>query len=322
MRFAVPLALALAAALLAPLAGAHEGDWEDDGRRLEVERDADGFELRSDRVEAGVHDRIRFRLEGQNVEFRFELLSSPDSTELEADLNVRLERIVEFRDDGDGRLGPGDEIVQEFDRSDLDLQGLAVENVTAGGVPGVQVTAAYAFGGSGALALRVTAFGNVTTFQGLEQSPVQIKLDLLLDDFPFVDTDTQPAIEMRAKAEAPDGPSLPANGISFTAGNLTAAFSWKTTALVDGVETPVGTTVTQLPDQPPEATLSVTFAYVRGTAIEHDPTFGFLRAAADGILPGVTILGNWAFYAIGGVAALALVLPFAVVRRGRKAKGP
>jgi len=257
------------------------------------------------------------------VEFRFGLYESPNAVGSEAELTVRLERLVEFLDEGDGLLGPGDDVRQEYDRSDLTLTSLDVANVTAGGVPGLQVTATYGFGGTGRLGFRATVFGNLTTFQGLEQSPVEIKLDLLFEDFPYSENGTLPAIELRAKAEAPDGPSLPANGISFTSGTLSATFAWKTTALVDGVEMPVGTTVYRLPDEGTEAALSVAFAYGRGLlTIEHDPTFAFARLAGGGTgLPPVTLLGNWTFYAIGGVAALAVFLPFAIARKGRKNKG-
>ena len=325
MNRAVVVALLLAALLVLPAVTANGDDaWDDEGRRLEVDEGSDGFELRSDRAVGDAHDRITFRLDGGNVEFRFGIRESADAVETEAELRVRLERVFEFADEnGDGSFGAGDDVRSELDPSDLDLVAIAAETVESGGVTGVQITATYNLTSGGSLGFRATAFGNLTTFQGLQQSPVDLKLDLLLTDYPFDSSESLPAIELRVSAEAPGGPNLTADRVSFTTGNLTATFAWKGTASVDGVDRAVGTTVVRLPDETENGTVeaveSVTFAYAHGDAIVHDPTFAFGLATLPPAILGV--LGNWGFYALGAVLAAVVFASLALARRGRKAKG-
>lgn len=322
MRWPFLLAALLAIALVLPLARADDNGWEDEGRDVHATSSSDGFEMRSENV-GTYRDEMRLQLEGSNAEFRFDLYASAGATSAEAELRAGIEHVVEFADNGDSRLGPGDTILATYDPGNLEFRGVSAENVTSpGGVPGVQVTATYGFHDSeGTLRFRATAFGNVTTFQGATQSPVEVKLDLLLNGFPYTSGSGLPAVELRVQAEATNGPALPTDGVSFTAGNVTAKFGWKTTAVVDGTPAPVGVTVTRLPNDGSEATVSVAFAYPHGDAIEHDPTFGYARTlpTSGGGLP--PLLGDWTFYAVGGVAALAVFVPLALVRGGRKVKG-
>lgn len=324
MKWIGVAAVALAAMLVAPAVLAQGEDWSEGERRLEVEQFSDGFELRSDRIEGARHDRVRLELKASNMENDFDLSEEVGEGEAEGSLNLRLERVIEFIDeDADGAFLPADSLLAEYDRGDFDLSSIDVANVTSGGIDGVQVTALYnftAFPGA-AFGFRATAFGNVTTFQGLPQDPVEIKLDLLFDDFPYTEDDTLPGIEIRVKAEAPQGPNVSANQISFRAGNLTAEFGWLGTADVDGVAKPVGVTSVRLPDEVTagevEAVVSLTFAYARGMDIIHDPTLGFAMATLG---PIASVLGNVALYALGAVAAAAVFAVLAVARRGRKVK--
>jgi len=150
-----------------------------------------------------------------------------------------------------------------------------------------------------------------------------MKMDLILEDF-LQESDTLPAIALRVQAEAPEGPSITAEELSFTAGNVTAKFRWKTTAEVDGVDRPVGVTIepqeSEVENGTVEAVAEVTFAYARGSSVVHDPTLGFSLATVLGG-PVAQLLGNVAFYALGAVAAVALFAALAYARKGRRVKG-
>ncbi len=70
-RGASPLTVTvLAALMLLPTAIAHETEWEDADRRLEIDARPDRFELRSDRVQG--EDRIRLELDRDAVRFRLQ----------------------------------------------------------------------------------------------------------------------------------------------------------------------------------------------------------------------------------------------------------
>jgi hypothetical protein len=326
-KWTAGVALLLAFVMLVPVVsgdGDDETEWEDEERRLEIREETDRFELRSD-LEGEDGDRIRLRLDGDNIRFRFDLQEEIGSVESEAEMRVELERVFEFRDEnGDGRFDAGDDVREEYDQGELELVDIAPVQTESGGVEGWEVTALYDFvdfPGS-TLAFRVTAFGNLTTFQGLQQRPVDLKLDLVFVAFPYTEGDTLPGIELKLESEAHEQPEISGTSASFTAGNLTAVFSWKTVAEVDGVETDVGTTVVELPaeaDEPNERVFSVTYAYARGADITHDPTFGFLRSPFE-VVAGV--LGDVGLYLLGVLAAVAVFAALAVTARRRKVKEP
>ncbi len=315
---AVPLlALALAAALLLPAVAANGDDWNEEERRVEVEVRPDGFELRSDRLGGAQPDRIRLRLDGGNAEFRFELMSTPTAQEVEAGLRIRLERIVEFLDaNGDRMFQASEPVRTEFDLGDLTLAGVYAEDVTSDGVSGKQVTANYTFAEypGAVVGFRATAFGILTNFAQTGQRPVETKIDILLDGFPYVDELTSPAVELRVRSESDTAAEVVRDTLSFSVDDLTAFFRWKRTAAVDGETSQVGVTVTIDEAAPGELETFIAFAYARGTAMVHDPTIGFFQT------PAGVILGNPALYALGVIAAAAVFAILALARRGRKVK--
>ncbi len=321
------MTLLLGLMLLAPLAGAHEEEheWEDDDRTLEVEEDETGVEIRSDRDDELGDDRVRLRLDGDAIEFDFQLQEGEEPREVESELEVELERILEFEDEnGDGAFQNSDDVRESYDKNDLTLENITISNVSSGGVDGVQVSARYAFlafPGS-YLEFQVTAFGNLTSFQGVLQRPVELKMDIIFEAFPYTEATTLPAVELDVKTEAPEETNLTGDQVAFTTGNLTAVFSWLRTATVDGVDQRVGVTVgpaeTEIEDGQVETVHPVVFAYARGDNIVHDPTFGFVRSVVP-ISETLSILGNTLFFAIGIAAAVIVFAVLAFARRKRKA---
>jgi hypothetical protein len=315
---ALAVAVLLTMTLLSPLASAD--DWADGGRGLEVDARTDGFELRSERTSGEGHDEIRLRLEGDNVRFRFEVRETSGASQADAEFRLELDRVVEFRDENaDGAFQDGENVRAEYAHSDLTLTAVRARNVYSAGVSGIEVTALYGFDaapGSG-LSFRVTAFGDLTSFQDLVQHPVEVKADIEFSDFPYTEAVTLPGIVFRLRTASTSSPNITSDGVAFDAGDLEGTFRWKGNATVDGNETRVGVTVQEQAGQVGERELSVAFAYARGADIVHDPTFGFLRTFTEAV---GRVLGNPLFYGIGAVSAAALFGLLAVAGRSRKVK--
>jgi len=317
------LIVVLAAVLVVPVALADGDAWEDGARHLDLEQNGDSFEMHSDHAGAQ-DDRIRFRFDGGNVEFRLEFSDALNEIQTDAELRVRLDRVLEFEDEnGDRAFQASERVRAEHQPSDLEFQILTIANVSAAGVDGIQASATYSFKDAPAASLtfRATAFGNLTTFEGLVQRPVEVKMDILLENLDtfYTRSDTLPAISLQVETVSPDDVNLTAGQATFTAGNLSAVFSWKDTAEVDGAERAVGITAVPRDIDPGEAETLVTFAYARGSNITHDPTVGF--ALRDVIRAAGGVLGNIVFYAVGAVAAVAVFGLLAGARKARKVKG-
>jgi hypothetical protein len=317
MRVLVVAAL-FGLALFAPLASAD--DWTDGSRRLEIDASTDGFELRSERRVGKGHDEIRLRLEGGNVRFRFEFRQEAGGVDADAELRLELERVIEFHDENaDGAFQDGEDVRAEHTPSDLTLTAVSARNVSAAGVPGIEVTANYTFDAKPAsrLALRATVFGDLTSFQDRVQHPVEVKADIVFSDLSYDGADTRPGIVFRVRAASTSPTNITADGVTFEAGDLKGSFRWRDNATVDRNETRVGVTVRQETGAVGEQDLSVAFAYVRGANIVHDPTFAFLRTITEAV---GRILGNPAFYALGAAAAVFVFGGLAAGRRVRKVK--
>ncbi len=327
MRPWVAALLSLALAFVLSIPSVRSDDvWETERRRVEFREDVDGFELDSDLATGAVRDRIVLRFEGPDVRFRYKLLEEANATQAVAELDVELDELVEFRDaNGDGMFRPAeDDVRATYDKGQLVLGGVASEDISSAGVPGIQVTANYTIAGipTAGLEFRATVFGDPTTFQGASQAPVEVKLDFLLDGFPFTEGNTRPAITLRADIESRFAASATTEGLAFSAGTLSAVFRWRGTAEVDGTVEPVGVVVQSLPGEgePGEQAWGIAFAYARGASIVHDPTFGFTWN--PDVIVSPRVVGDVRLFALGAVAAATLFLVLALVGRRRRVKGP
>ena len=117
IRLLLPLALivGLTALALAPTGNAAEpapDDWADEPRQVSAWPAGGGFAVRSVRDSALADDLLQADYDAAAAQLTVRLSGSePGPADLDAVLGLRA--VTEFRDlDGDGRLGPGDEVVR------------------------------------------------------------------------------------------------------------------------------------------------------------------------------------------------------------------
>jgi hypothetical protein len=151
-------------------------------------------------------------------------------------------------------------------------------------------------------------------------SPSEVKLDLIIENYPYEEEGTQLALMAKLETEAEvelhdddheDEEDDDEDELKLTAPEAEAFFSWANNATVDGVVTPVETTI-----EPDENGKKLYFAYTRGTSINHDPKLGvpYLTLPSDG---GVLIGSSFIPYALALVVG-GLVVGAAVVWRRKK----
>jgi hypothetical protein len=235
--------------------------------------------------------------------------------------------IVEFVDDGDGMFGfggndgeDGDDVVSIMPlHADLDDQegfyeqtGESDDTMTWYERPGYKPVESERVNGpqdsvevllsaetdNGVFGLDMHISNTIILSEELRLSPYEVKIDFIINDYPYVEDDTIVALcSIVASANANWNTGLPEvyddwrsnveeDGIYFDMGDVSEGvgyFSWFKNASLDGVNTEVKqTTLVQFsafewtPEQTTRIDLKyVAFTYGRADSIIHDPKLGF-----------------------------------------------
>jgi hypothetical protein len=264
-------------------------------------------------------------------------------------LQIRFLRLLEFTDsNGDGGYTSGEPVLSEQDLADPSFEYASVFldglNETHGsqalpfrihhpdtccgesweGWIGQNDTQFPFFDG---LVFRLSATGppNVTvtgyqwfrprTFQGVNLTPLQVKLDLTIQDYPFVDSGSRLAWELNftsfSQGSSTNWELVPwpeGQAIGADSANATAIFAWSSNATADGERARVVGTIVTVDD----FSRHVFLGYPQASLIHHDPVLGVtdkrIGGAPDGVVPpSFSPSLSWiAFIVTLAVASLAI----------------
>jgi hypothetical protein len=317
-----PLALALA--LLAPLAGAADGEvedlaWRAEPRALDVRGSDAGFTFTSSRDSALGRDVMSGAFDAGTVS-----LTAAVRTQEPEPGSVRIDlawtSLAEYRDiDGDGRYGLADETVQSVALASLAHQ-TSVTPLLGGGQT---ATVAYTLpenaseedpilGGRlpeppGTLRLTFTFVPAPSTVAATPMHPVDIGLGTEVRDFPFQAGDSRLALVADVATDAVALADDPSGGLSARLGQLSWLVAWAPTARVDGGEGVAAWSRVASEADRATAVLSLPrgdLVTQGGSVSAHSFRADVVEALRD--LPP----GDWRFYALGlAGAALALGVP-------------
>lgn len=289
-------------------------DEDEDEHRVErvkrkVHMDVSGQEaqIKMARASGGSEDEIKVHYVANSGSMKLEYKSENATTETETELKVRFKEILEFRDlDGDGAYDPNDTVVARYPVGALDWTVVGPDPVnSSSGTPGQRLSGVGRFADGGALVLALYVYGDFATLNGTSLRPSEVKIDVILDHFPFQANDTLPALIVKSEQESEIEVEGEEEGMEASAGGLTAYFSWADNATVDGVPMPVHTTMlsNEAEDEKKEARFAI--SYARGTYVNHDPLLGVQSAAIEeaNVVPGAGVI---VLVATIGVAAFVL----------------
>ncbi len=315
--------------------GSGNGDDDDeDDEDDEDEDDEDEDEEREVKVEVEDHE-VTIKLESKGPDQKDEVKVHFDadegqmkvsfereaSAEEEVEMRVTFHRVIEFEDaDGDGAYSPlDDDLVREFF-----VEGLAVEDLTSGpfevdGKVGQRIMVNYTFPGAGNFSLVFWVFGQFAFVNGVPVRPSEAKIDIHIEDFPFLKDESLVAVDLIVKTEFEiESEDVTADELIARGEEHTAFFRWASEATVDDVTKPVNSTLVsekikveiESDEGEFENRTRLFLTYARGAVIVHDPTVGiaavvpmvpFLEGpslTAFGIGVGTVfllVLGVWAF---------------------------
>jgi hypothetical protein len=265
-----------------------EDDSDDDGfdddieehnkRGIHIDFEPYEIELKSVLLSGDTHHEIEIELDSSEefkVSMEFSKLNNTPEPEIE--ISVEFREIIEFEDKNDnGIYDSGDEEVSEYDLREAEYSEIEYSTeTTPDGETEHILTAQTA---DSVFKVVVHAVGNFAIIESGTLSPSEIKIDLIIQNFPFEEEDTQLALfskleseeEMEEEHGGTDDDFDDEKKVHITAADAEAYFSWTETADVDGIETPVKTST----ETEEDGDLKIYFAYERGTEINHDPKLG------------------------------------------------
>jgi len=302
--------------------GVSDDDESHNEREVQVYLTDTHAEIESKHESGGVENSFKIEVTTglDGLEFKLEYETENSTLETEKEFEVEFDEIVEFIDDnGNGVYDEeSDTDVQTMELVSFNPIAYRLVNTSNGDVHIFNVTST-----DGVFTAMVYATGEFADINGTVVAPTQVKIDVIIRDFNYIDDGSQLALKVKLEAsgetsyddtteDEEDGRATDEVEIDFLVDGMDGFFSWKETAEVDGVTYPVNATIDEVSATEQKLYLN----YVRGDVIIHDPKIGIeniLVMSSNG--PGLDILSS-NYLPIVLVSAIVVVgLAFAVKRR-------
>jgi hypothetical protein len=260
--------------------GVDDDEEELNERTLEIEVMASEATIKS-KLESGENEsefRIKLSTSAEGAKFKLEYETGDDASETELEFTVRFSKLVEYVDvDGDGLYNDSiDTLVQTVELNDFLPIEYLTENRTDGLVHILDVSTS-----DGLFSARTYATGEFADINGTIVAPNQVKIDVIIQDFDYLDNSSQLALKVKLETSAEtehdddtedeeEGRATDEAEIDAMMNGFDGFFSWKEFAEVDGVTYPVN--ASQVEDD--EGNEKFYLNYPRGNLIVHDPKVG------------------------------------------------
>ncbi len=275
----------------------HAGDGDDDDddsiddQFEKANERSVSFDIESDRIEFESilkqteenSDEIDFRVElSDYIKLQISYKKDMSSEESELDLEIYIDKIFEFLDDGDGKFDEeNDTIIQEYILENFTYP----QHTEYVNELGIKIHYVNVSTGDGVFTLHLYISEQFEKINNSTLSPTELKIDFEINNFPYIQGDTQLSLRTELESESDEyehdeetedeeeGFDEDEDSFRYDVNNFTGFFSWKEYALVDGIKKNVTTsTYSELDGDDLEYYLY--FTYARGTTIFHDPKLG------------------------------------------------
>lgn len=285
-------------------------------RGVHVDIEPYEVELKSVLLNSDTYEEIEIEIRsGDAIKVSIERSTHNGTAEPEIEASVEFREIIEFLDtNGDGAFDSGDDEVSSFDlRDNVDYDVLDYSTATTADGETEHIVVAQTSNGIFKVVLH--AVGDFAIIESGVISPSEVKLDLIIENYPYEEGDTQLALmakleteaEIEVETDSHDNETDDEDELKLTAPEAEAFFSWSNNATVDGQVTPVNTSVV-----PDENGKKIFFAYTRGTSINHDPKLGVpyqtLSPSNPGVLAGNNFIPYMLALVVGGFVVGAAVM--------------
>ena len=252
-------------------------------RELQIEVDADQVEIQSKRKNETLEDKIEISFKASDEpEFHLQYRTESDSLDSEISFEVSFYSLVEFLDTDENNQFDED-FDQEVQEYELDREFTTItEKITDDGF-GNEIHTFNTTTEDGIFSLQFYVLTSFSQLSGSFIVPSEIKLDLAIRNFPFIESISKLALHTNLEAEnefeideetedEEQNHSSDEKAVDISIGHFTSFFSWYEYALVDGINQTVYNGNIESDESENEMIFLI---YEQGNQIIHDPKIGF-----------------------------------------------
>ncbi len=231
----------------------------------------------------------------------FELLPDSQSSKSELDFVLDFKRLVEYVDENNnGFFDEQDSVLSEYLLNVADFEDINYSTVESD--DGQQLWVASVSTSDSVFSLILYVSGNNSEFEQIILRPSEVKFDVLISNFSFVNESSDIALEMNmstthsvsVQSQTDDekkGFAKNEAALNISSGLYEAFFSWISSASVDGVTQEVNVSlssstveVVSNDSKTVSKQTSVFFCYPQGQTIVHDPKVGVVEQSVESVV--------------------------------------
>lgn len=329
----------------------------------QVETSEDEVEITYEREVGDLESQLGITFSTQDTTYQVAANATGDDTQFDRELETQLHQLVEYEDDNNnGKYDEGEPVVSGYMLSGgseelvtgpvnghVEWEDLETTDATADdGTPGQRIIARGELSPqsqtdelpdelpgvapnqteNGTIGLDLYVFGAGAVYNETQLQPAEVKIDLTVKDYPYVENGTHLALIQDTQTTSEDQAAQPEDGDGVKGTHTVRdvrvglLYAWDDQAQVNGTDEPVRTTVLENETEQKEnssdedkrysVNRAHAISYPRGDLIVHDPRTGVVLEAtsaegqfdqATDQVPGMTALG--AIAAIGVALAVA-----------------
>ncbi|UYP44967.1 hypothetical protein NEF87_001252 [Candidatus Lokiarchaeum ossiferum] len=265
-----------------------DDEYEDENKReVQIEVSENEIQIESKMEHGNVTNKFQVKIHWDDgialkLEFESEYENATTESELEVEFKTVFKKIIEYVDiDGDGMFNKSnDTILQEYLIDTFkDPEYTAITQNDSSVLHYIKIGTA-----DDVFTIHLFAAGEFMNVNSTTITPTQVKLDIEINDFPFLNSTSRLALYTKLESESEyavehdtedevNGFAVQESGLASVMNGFAAAFTWAEYANIDGMSedvlvNPVSADDIDVNDE------KIFFNYPHGTNIYHDPKIG------------------------------------------------
>jgi len=268
-------------------------------RKMEIKFEENRLRIRSEWEQDIYTDEFEILFEIENEpKLKFEYENNMHSSENELSFQVKIKELIEYRDTNrNGRFDEDDIIVNTYSFENSIFKNLTYQKQLSEDDETINLVSTQTV--DEVFKMNIYFSNNFSNINNQILTPSEVKIDFIIDNFPFEEDDTQIALRTILETEheteldvesfdEKNGFSEGESVLDITTINNGGFFSWAESVIVDGKIKSVNTTIkTQTEETIKEnekisyRVSNIYFSYPRGSNIIHDPKIGIVSISFE-----------------------------------------
>ncbi len=268
-------------------------------RKMKIELERNRTRIRSEWGQDDYEDELEILFEiDHGPRLRLDYENNLHSSENELSFDVKIRELIEYRDTNrNGRYDEDDIIIDTYSFEKSNFKNFTYQNQLSDDGENINFVSTQTE--DEVFKMNLYFSGNFSQINNQILSPSEVKIDFIINNYPYEEEDTQLALrtmlntkhETELETESFDevqGFSEDESVLDINSLNNGGFFSWAENVIVDGIVKPINSTInSQIEETIREnekisnKIINIYFSYPRGTNIVHDPKLGIVSISFE-----------------------------------------